>query len=228
MEFLTQGFFDAVKILVSGDPEAFSAIYATITVSSVSVLFSAAAGFPIGFILGYYNFFGKKTLRLVFDTLLSLPTVFVGLVVYALITSRGPLGEFNLLFTLKGIGIGQFILAFPVIVSLSAAATESGEENLGLTLKSLGARKLDFFLSYLWEIRHGLLTAFLTAYGRILTEVGVSMMVGGNIKWKTRTVTTAIALETGKGYFETGIALGTVLLFIALFVNLSLVFLRKR
>ncbi|MGE4520674.1 MAG: ABC transporter permease [Desulfobacteraceae bacterium] len=228
MEFLTQGFSDAFRILFTGDPEAFSAVYATVTVSSFSVLCSAIAGFPLGFALGFYNFPGKKTLRLLSDTLLSLPTVFVGLVVYALITSRGPLGSFNLLFTLKGIGIGQFILSFPIIVSLSASAVESGEESLALTLKSLGAEKINFFLSYLWEIRHGLLTAFLTAYGRILTEVGVSMMVGGNIKWKTRTVTTAIALETGKGYFETGIALGCILLFIALFVNVSLVFLRKR
>jgi tungstate transport system permease protein len=228
MDFLLTGFIKAFKILASGDPEVFSAIYASVTVSTCSIILSAAAGFPAGFALGFFNFPGKRVLRFISDTCLSLPTVFVGLVVYAFITRNGPLGGFGFLFTLKGIGIGQFILSFPIIVSLCASAVENANENLAITLKSLGAEKFKFFCSFLWELRHSLLTAFLTAYGRILTEVGVSMMVGGNIKWKTRTITTAIALETNKGYFATGIALGIVLLCIALFVNFSLLFLRKR
>lgn len=228
MEFILQGFIEAFSILLSGDPEAFSAVKASVFASGVSILFASVIGFPLGFILGYYDFYFKKTMRLISDTCLSLPTVFVGLIVYAFITSRGPLGDFGFLFTIKGIAIGQFFLSLPIIISLSATAVESRDENLVMTLKSLGAKKINFFFSFLWEIRHGLLTAFLAGYSRILTEVGVSMMVGGNIKWKTRTITTAIALETNKGYFETGIALGLILLFIALFVNLSLAFLRKR
>lgn len=162
------------------------------------------------------------------DTMLALPTVFIGLLVYAFISTRGPLGEFGLLFTLSGIAIGQTILALPIVISLTATAVESLDRSLRLTLLSLGASGRQIFLTSIWEARLGLLVAGVTATGRVLTEVGISMMVGGNIKWHTRTITTAIALETNKGQFETGIALGIVLLAIAFGINLSLSFLRRR
>ncbi|MBT8343020.1 MAG: ABC transporter permease, partial [Desulfatitalea sp.] len=161
------------------------------------------------------------------DTLMALPTVFIGLLVYALVTSRGPLGDFGLLFTLPGIAIGQTILALPVVTALTATAVESMDADLRTTLLSLGANRRQLVLSSLWEVRHGILSAALTAYGRVMTEVGISMMVGGNIKWHTRTITTAIALETNKGMFATGIALGLILLLIALTVNAVASFLRK-
>jgi tungstate transport system permease protein len=133
-----------------------------------------------------------------------------------------------LLFTLPGIAIGQTILALPVVMALSASAVENMDRQLRITLISLGVNRRQLLFSSLWEVRHGVLAAALTAYGRVMTEVGISMMVGGNIKWHTRTMTTAIALETNKGLFAMGIALGLVLLAIAFAVNLSVSFLRKR
>jgi tungstate transport system permease protein len=162
------------------------------------------------------------------DTMLSLPTVFIGLMVYALVSSRGPLGDMGLLFTLPGIAIGQTLLALPIVIALCATAVESLESGLRTTLLSLGAGKYRLMTDILWEARHAILAAALTAYGRVMTEVGISMMVGGNIKWHTRTITTAIALETSKGRFSMGIALGLVLLMIAFAVNAGVSFLRKR
>ncbi len=134
----------------------------------------------------------------------------------------------GLLFSLKGIAIGQTILALPIVISLCAASVESMDYQLRTTLISLGANRRQLVLSSLWEIRHGIFAAMLTAYGRVMTEVGISMMVGGNIKWHTRTITTAIALETGKGMFSTGIALGLVLLMIAFSINLIVSLLREK
>jgi tungstate transport system permease protein len=148
--------------------------------------------------------------------------------VYALISSRGPLGDFGLLFTLPGIAVGQAILAFPIVVGLTATAVESVDNKIRTTIMSLGANRRQLFLTSLWEARHGILAGAIAAYGRVMTEVGISMMVGGNIKWQTRTVTTAIALETSKGKFGMGIALGLILLLIAFGVNLSVSFLRRR
>jgi ABC-type tungstate transport system substrate-binding protein/energy-coupling factor transporter ATP-binding protein EcfA2 len=150
---------------------------------------------PLGFCLGHFEFKGKKPLRLLVDTGLALPTVFVGLVVYAFLTQRGPLGGLGLLFTLPGIAIGLTILALPIVVALSAAAVEGMDRKLRVTLISLGVDRRQLFLSTVWEARHGIVAAGLTAFGRVLTEVGIAMMVGGNIKWQTRTITTAIALR---------------------------------
>ena len=189
---------------------------------------SLVIGIPLGFLLGYYDFKGKRQLRIVVDTLLALPTVFIGLLVYAFLSQRGPLGNLGLLFTLPGIAIGQTILALPIVIALTAAAVESMDEQLNVTLISLGANRRQLLLSSLWEVRYGIVAAGVTAYGRVLTEVGISMMVGGNIKWYTRTITTAIALETNKGQFAMGIALGLVLLAIAFIVSISVSFLRRR
>ena len=228
MDFILGGLLKAFQLLVHGDRETYSAVLATVQVSSLSMTASLLLGIPLGYLLGYLSFPGKRGLRTVVDTLLALPTVFIGLLVYAFISSRGPLGEFGLLFTLSGIAIGQSILALPIVVSLTATAVESLDPSLRLTLSSLGASPKQIFLTSIWEARLGLLIAAVTATGRVLTEVGISMMVGGNIKWHTRTVTTAIALETNKGQFATGIALGLVLLAIAFAINLSLSFLRRR
>ncbi|AEH44202.1 binding-protein-dependent transport systems inner membrane component [Thermodesulfatator indicus DSM 15286] len=228
MGYITEGILKAFELLVTFDPETYSAIKATLKVSSYSMAASLAIGIPLGFLLGFYEFPGKKPIRTIVDTLLALPTVLIGLLVYALLTQKGPLGEYGLLFTLPGIAIGQTILALPIVIALTATAVESLDRNLRLTLLSLGVNRIQLLFTYLWEARFGILTAAVAAYGRVLTEVGISLMVGGNIKWHTRTITTAIALETSKGQFAMGIALGLVLLTIALLVNLSLSFFRKR
>jgi tungstate transport system permease protein len=228
MEYLIQGFIKAVELLLERDSQTYSAIYATLQVSSYSMLTGLGLGIPSGFLLGYFNFPGKRQIRLLVDTCLALPTVFIGLLVYSFLSRQGPLGDWGLLFTLPGIAIGQTILALPIVTALTATAVEGMDCHLRTTLISLGANRLNLLLSSLWEVRYGILTAGLTAYGRVMTEVGISMMVGGNIKWHTRTITTAIALETNKGLFSMGIALGLVLIAIAFGVNLSLSFLRGR
>jgi len=228
MEFIISGFIKAFQLLFSLDPETWSAVSATITVSTYSISASLIMGIPAGFLLGQYQFPGKKQVRIVVDTMLALPTVFIGLIVYAFLSRQGPMGDAGLLFTLPGVAIGQTILALPIVIALSASAVEGMDRHLSTTLISLGANRRQLAMSSLWEIRYGILAASLTAYGRVMTEVGISMMVGGNIKWYTRTITTAIALETGKGMFATGIALGLVLIGIAFGVNISVSFLRKK
>ena len=228
MNFLLEGFFQAFHLLISGNAETYSAVWATVKVSSYSMVCSLLIGIPLGFCLGYFDFRGKKPVRTVVDTMMALPTVFIGLLVYAFLTHRGPLGEFGLLFTLPGIAIGQTILALPIVIGLSATAVESMDQKLRIMIISMGASRTQLFLSTLWESRHGILAGAIASYGRVMTEVGISMMVGGNIKWHTRTITTAIALETNKGQFAMGVALGLVLLAIAFCVNVSVSFLRRR
>jgi len=228
MDFIVQGFIKAVELLLQGDGETYSAISVTIRTSLYSMAASLIIGIPLGYLLGFFSFPGRKAIRIVVDTLLALPTVFIGLLVYAFLSQRGPLGDWGLLFTIKGIAIGQAILALPVVIALTASAVESLDRSLRLTLMSLGASRKELFFSTLWEARFGILAAAVNASGRVLTEVGISMMVGGNIKWHTRTITTAIALETNKGQFAMGIALGLVLLAMAFAVNFSLSFLRRR
>lgn len=214
--------------MLSGNAETYSAIWATVRVSSYSIGSSLFIGIPLGFCLGYFDFRVKRPLRTIVDTMMALPTVFIGLLVYAFLTYRGPLGNFGLLFTLPAIAIGETILALPIVIGLSATAVESMDQKLRITIMSMGANRRQLFFSSLWESRHGILAGAIAAYGRVMTEVGIAMMVGGNIKWHTRTITTAIALETNKGQFGMGIALGLVLLAIAFCVNVSVSFLRRR
>jgi tungstate transport system permease protein len=228
MDFIIDGFIKAFFLLIHLDPATTSAISATLKVSTIAILISLAIGLPLGFALGYFSFPGKRHIKTLVDTLLALPTVCIGLIVYALVSSQGPLGEWNLLFTLTGIAMGLTILALPIVIAITAATVENIDPELKLTLVSLGARRHQIVRTCLWEVRCGILAGVVTAFGRVFTEVGIAMMVGGNIKYHTRTMTTAIALETNKGQFADGIALGIVLLFIALCVNFCLSFLRKQ
>jgi len=228
MEYILEGLLQAFTLLGSGHEETYSAIRVTVSVSMLSITASLLIGAPLGFFLGYARFRGRRVIRTVVDTLLSFPTVVIGLLVYALVSRRGPLGDLGLLFTLPGIAIGQTILGVPIIVAMTATAVENLDRRLKFTLVTLGAGPRQILLTTLWEARFSLMLAAVAAYGRIVSEVGISMMVGGNIKWHTRTITTAVALETGKGEFAMGIALGMVLMIIALAVNLFLLVLRKR
>ena len=228
MNLFTDGFNEAIELLISGNESVYSAITTTITVSSWSLLISLLIGLPLGFFLGYYNFFGKAVIRTIVDTLLALPTVVIGLIAYTMLSQVGPFREYNLLFTQQAIIIGQIVLGLPIIIALTAAQVEAVDKRLYKSLKGLGAHQYQILVATLVEARFGLMTAAMTAYGRIITEIGISMMVGGNIKYHTRTVTTAIALETGKGEFVTGIALGLVLFAVALTVNIALSMLKRK
>ncbi len=227
MDFLLNGFAEAFNLLLNGNLETYSAIKATLYTSSVSILFAVIVGFPLGFILGFYDFKGRKILRLLSDTALAMPTVAIGLILYAFITRNGPLGSLNLLFTLKAVMLGQFVLALPIIISLTASVVENMEKKHYLTILNLRLAPAKLVFCVLYELRYALMVVIATAYGRIVAEVGVAMMIGGNIKYFTRTITTAVSLETNKGEFAMGIALAMVLIFIAFLVNLAIFALRK-
>lgn len=228
MEYLVNGFRNAVILLLAMDAATISAISATLASTCYAMAAALILGLPGGFALGYWDFPGKRALRLVSDTLLAFPTVLIGLLVYAFITARGPLGQFGLLFTLPGMAIGQAVLALPIVVSWTAQAVESLDPRCRLTLLTLGAGTGQLAALSLWECRYAIGMVCITAFGRVITEVGVAMMLGGNIRYATRTMTTAIALETSKGDFAQGIALGLVLLLMAFIVNLALASLRAR
>lgn len=227
MDFLLNGFTEAFNLLLNGNLETYSAIKATLYTSSVSILFAVLVGFPLGFILGFYDFRGRKILRLLSDTALAMPTVAIGLILYAFITRNGPLGSLNLLFTLKAVMLGQFVLALPIIISLTASVVENMEKKHYLTILNLRLAPAKLVFCVLYELRYALMVVIATAYGRIVAEVGVAMMIGGNIKYFTRTITTAVSLETNKGEFAMGIALAMVLIFIAFLVNLAIFALKK-
>jgi tungstate transport system permease protein len=228
MDFILSGLWQAFGLLLSGHPETYSAVWATVAVSLMAITASFILGAPLGFLLGYTEFRGRRAVKTLVDTMLSFPTVVIGLIVYAFISRRGPLGDLNLLFTLTGMAIGLTILGLPIVIAMTATAVENLDERLKPTLLTLGADRIQILRASLYEARFHMGLAGAAAFGRIVSEVGIAMMVGGNIKWYTRTITTAIALETGKGEFAMGIALGLVLLIIALIVNLFLIKFRKR
>lgn len=228
MDFIAAGFVQAFKMLFAMDEETMNILLTTLELTAMSMAGILALGLPLGFLLGYFSFPGKRCVRTVVDTLLALPTVVIGLLVYAFISRRGPLGEWDLLFSIPGMAIGQVILGTPIVAAYTATAIEGLDNRLRQTLMTLGASGWRLALTSLWEARFLILVAALTAFGRIIGEVGSAMMLGGNIKWHTRTITTAITLETGKGDFALGIALGVILVFIALLLNVSLAFLRRR
>ncbi|MDD2965986.1 MAG: ABC transporter permease [Desulfovibrionaceae bacterium] len=228
MNFIAEGIAQAWLLLCAFDPETFSAVQATLISTSYSMTAALLLGLPCGFVLGYCDFIGRKPLRLLSDTLLAFPTVLIGLLVYAFISRQGPLGEWGLLFTLEGLAVGQTVLALPIITSLTAQAVENLDPRCRQTLLTLGAQPLQAAWATLREVRFQLIMVGLTAFGRVVTEVGIAMMLGGNIRWETRTITTAISLETNKGEFAQGIALGVVLLGMAFVLNVALTLARRR
>ena len=228
MDFIVEGFIQAFRLLFSMDEETMNILFTTLRLTALSMGGILLMGLPLGFILGYFDFPGKRCVRTAVDTLLALPTVVIGLLVYAFISRRGPFGGWDLLFTVKGMAIGQIILGTPIVAAYTATAIDGLDDRLRQTLMTLGASGTRLAMTSLWEARFLVLVAALTAFGRIVGEVGSAMMLGGNIKWHTRTITTAITLETGKGDFALGIALGVILILISLILNISLTFLRRR
>ncbi|MCW1698595.1 ABC transporter permease [Campylobacter jejuni] len=220
MDYIFDGFKQALFLLFNADESVISAIKTTLLSSSISIVLALLIGFPLGFILGFFDFKFKRFIKLIIDTSLSFPTVAVGLILYALISSRGPLGEFGLLFTIKALILGQFILALPIVIALLFSnLIENMNKKHFLLIKSFHLSPLKLVLTMIYELRFALISVVALAYGRIVAEVGVAMIVGGNIKYDTRTITTAISLETNKGEFASGIALALVLILIAFCLN---------
>lgn len=188
-------------------------------ISIVAVVVAALIAIPLGLIVALNNFPGKGLLLQSLNTLMALPTVVVGLLLYGFMSRRGPLGDLGLLYTPTAVIIGECLLIIPIIWNLSITATQSADARLGTTCQSLGANRCQQALIFLSELRFGFMAAVVVAFGRAIGEVGIAMMLGGNIQGFTRTMTTAIALETSKGEFELALALGILLLAVAFVVN---------
>lgn len=228
LEYIFDGFKQALLLLFNVDDSVISAIKTTMLSSSISVVLALLVGFPLGFVLGFFNFKFKRFLRLMIDTSLSFPTVAVGLILYALISNRGPLGELGLLFTIKALILGQFILALPIAIALFANLVENISKKQLMLIKSFHLNSIKLIMIIIHELRFSLISVIALVYGRIVAEVGVAMIVGGNIKYDTRTITTAISLETNKGEFASGIALALVLISIAFVLNCIIYKLKRR
>ena len=220
MEYILGGIKEALKLILSLDTDIFSAVLLSLRVSVTATLFSSLVGVPLGFVIGGSEFWGKKVIITIFNTLLALPTVVVGLLVYSFISHQGPLGPLGLLFTPNARVIGQFILATPIIVALTISATQGVDTRVRLTAMTLGAGPFQTALTVLSEARFALMAAVIAGFGRVIAEVGCALMIGGNIRGYTRIMTTAIALETSKGEFGFGLALGFILLTVAFSINI--------
>lgn len=219
MDFILKGFGDAWGLIFSFDPDVYFIVWTSLKVSLLASVCSSLVGIPLGVFVALKHFRGKSLLQVVLNTMMAFPTVVIGLLFYALLSRRGPFGNLQLLFTPTGISIGLFILALPTVVNLTLAAIQALDPRLIVTCKLLGANSIQQTLKILREARFAITAAIVVAFGRVISEVGIAMMLGGNIKGLTRTMTTAIALETSKGEFELGLALGIVLLTVALGVN---------
>ncbi len=228
MQSLTDANREALLLLFSGDQELWTVIGISFSVSLRAILMAAPIALVIAFVLAHVRFPGRRLLISTFNTLLALPAVVVGLTVYMLLSRAGPLGEWRLLFTQDAMVIGQFILALPILVAMGHSAIQAADRRAWETAVTLGATPWRAMLTLMYEVRFGLFSAVIAAFGRIIAEVGSSMMVGGNILNYTRNVPTAIALETSKGEFAQGIALGIVLLGLALMLNFALTFFQGR
>ena len=208
----------------------------SLRVSGTAVLIGALVGVPIGMILGLGRFRGKQmlmrfvdiTLRSIVNTFMGLPPVVVGLVVYLLLTTSGPLGPLGLLYTPTAMIITQLIMAIPIIIGVTMSAVGSVEKAIREKALSLGATDRQAAWMVLREARMGVLTAIIVAFGAAISEVGGIMITGGNIRWVTRTLTTAIVVEVNLGNFDLAISLGIILLFMAFIINLALTIIQMR
>jgi len=209
----------ALGLLLSGDPELWDIISISFKVSTLAILIAAPPSLLIAFLLAYTEFPGRRLLITIFNTLLSVPAVVVGLTLYIVLSNQGPLGDWKLLFTQTAMILGQIALCIPILVAMSHAALQATDKRAWETTRTLGASVLRASFTIMYETRFGLLAALLAAYGRVIAEVGASMMLGGNILHYTRNIPTAIALETSKGDFAQGIALGIVLLVMSFVLN---------
>jgi tungstate transport system permease protein len=213
---------EAFALLFTGDPETWGIVTRSLRFSLFSTIFSTLPGIAVGMALASRDFPGRRSLAAIVNALTALPTVVIGLMVYTLISRSGPMGSFNFLFAPAGVVLGQSVLAFPIVASLTYAGLSKLDPRFRETLLTLGARPWARLVATLREARVILVAAIVSAFGRVTGEVGVCMMLGGNIRFSTRTMTTAIALDSSKGEFERAISLGVVLLLLAVVVNLVL------
>ena len=214
--------WQALSLLLSGDANLWSIIGVSLRVSLIAILIAAPPAVLLAFVLTQARFPGRRLLIAWFNTLLSIPAVVVGLTLYLLLSRQGPMGNLQLLFTQTAMILGQITLCFPLLVAMSHAALQSADRRAWETARTLGASPARALFTVIFEVRFGLLAALLAGFGRIIAEVGASMMLGGNILNYTRNIPTAIALETSKGEFAQGTALAVVVLTMAFILNAGL------
>jgi len=219
VDFFWGGLWRGLELIAGFDPEIFGIAWLSLRVSLAAVCLAGLPALSLGLLIAQKSFPGKKGLVVLLNTLLALPTVVVGLIIYGLLSRQGPLGFLDMLYTPGAMVLAQAMLAFPLVCALTVAAITTLDARVMPTALTLGAGGAQAAWAVLKEARFALLAALAAGFGRVVTEVGAAIMVGGNIKGYTRTFTTAIALETAQGDFAQGMALGVILLLVALGVN---------
>jgi tungstate transport system permease protein len=224
---LPQAFASALRQIVTLDPQLLQIIALSLKVTLTAVAIATFVGFVLGGVLAVYRFPGRGAVGALLNALMGLPPVVAGLIVYLVLSNAGPLGVLQLLYTPEAMIIAQVILITPIVAALTRQTCEDLLEEYRDQLRSLGASSAEMVTTLLWDGRYRLITAVLAGFGRAIAEVGAVMIVGGNIDHVTRTMTTAIALETSKGNIALALALGMILLAIALVINVALMGIRK-
>lgn len=220
MEYIVSGMIQALQLILSFDPEIYGIIGRSIQCALIATFLASLLGIPLGYIISINTFWGKSFILTVLNTTMALPTVVVGLLAYAFLSRSAPLGFLNLIFTPTAIIIGEFLISLPIIINLTIAAVQAVDRRVFVTALTLGANRRNMILTVLIEARFALLAAVILGFGRAVSEVGSAMMIGGNIRFYTRTMTTAIAMEVSKGEFSFGLALGFFLLLVAFSINI--------
>ncbi|GLQ70673.1 ABC transporter permease [Vibrio sp. vnigr-6D03] len=219
---LWQTTLEALQLLISFDPQLWTIVTVSFSVSLSALMLVLVPSLLFAFILAYCDFPGRWLILSLVNTLQAVPTVVIGLLLYMMLSRAGPLGDWQMLFTQKAMIFGQMLICFPILVSMMHGALQASDRRALETSLTLGVSIPHVTFTLLWENRFPLIAATITAFSRIITEVGCSMMVGGNIMGVTRNIPTAIAMESQKGAFAQGVALGIVLLCLALLLNFSL------
>jgi len=228
VDLLVAGVREALRLLVTGDREVFAILWLSLQVSGLATLLSLALGIPAGAALALLRFPGRTLVVSAVNAGMGLPPVVVGLFVTLLLWRSGPLGAWEILYTPAAIVLAQAVIAAPIVMGITLAAVQNVPEQFRLQLLGLGASRTQMVGVVLHEARLPMLAAVMAGFGGIISEIGASMMVGGNIKGQTRTLTTAMVLETGKGNFEVAIALSLLLLALVFGVNWTLTAVQQR
>jgi tungstate transport system permease protein len=213
-QYLWNGLIEAFHLIVTGDPELIEITIRTIQISFYAILLASIIGIPIGVIIGIKEFHGKKLIKTIFTTLIGVPTVSLGLLLFLLFVRNGPFGYFELLYTVQGISIGEALLVIPLVVSFTTSAVESTDIRLMDLARTLGASEMDTSIAVIREALEPMVLAVVAAFNRAFAELGIAMMVGGNIAGYTRVLTTAISLQTALGEIPLSIALSIVLMMV--------------
>jgi tungstate transport system permease protein len=228
MGLVLEGIAQAFGLLLAGDPEVWSITLLSLRISGTATLLSLVVGIPLGTVLALARFPARSLVISVVNTGMGLPPVVVGLFVTILLWRSGPLGALELLYTPTAIVIAQLVIAAPIVTGLTLAAVQQVPEKFRLQIVALGASRTQMVWVVLKEARLPMLAAVMAGFGGVISEVGASMMVGGNIKGSTRVLTTATVLETGKGNFDVAIALSVILLLLTFLVNWALTAIQQR